>query len=280
MAGARRHAASDLAGRTRRGTKLEDKIVSLRTQMVEGHAGTRLAVHRLGPEGDAGRPVLLLHGLFSNAHTNWIKFGHAQKLADAGFEAIMPDLRAHGQSEAPTDVEAYPPDVLLRDVALLVRALGLDDFDLVGFSLGARTSAGAVIEGLRPRRLVLSGMGLSGLTGWDRRAAFFIDAIDRFDDVVRGDPAWLAVQFMRTTGINRAAARLLLTSVGDIEPADLAAITLPTLVVCGSEDRDNGSPEELVAALPDGQAAEVPGTHMSSVTFAALGQAIVDFLAR
>ncbi len=250
--------------------------MSVVTQMVAGHAGTRLAVHRLGE----GRPVLLLHGLFSNAATNWIKFGHAQKLADAGFEAIMPDLRAHGDSEAPTDPAAYPAGVLLRDVGMLVQALELEDFDLVGFSLGARTSAGAVIGGLRPRRLVLSGMGLTGLTGWDRRAAFFIDAIDRFDDVVRGDPAWLAVQFMRTMGVNRAAARLLLTSVGDIEPAELAAVAMPTLVLCGTEDRDNGSPEELVAALPDGSQSEVPGTHMSSVTFGALGQAIVDFLAR
>lgn len=246
------------------------------TEFVSGHAGTRLAVHRLGE----GRPVLLLHGLFSNAQTNWIKFGHAQKLADAGFEAIMPDLRAHGDSEAPTDPSAYPPGVLLRDVAALVDALELAEFDMVGFSLGARTSAGAVIGGLRPRRLVLAGMGLNGLTGWDRRAAFFIDAIDRFDDVQRGDPAWMAVQFMRTMGVNRAAARLLLGSVGDIEPAELAAITLPTLVLCGTEDRDNGSPGDLVAALPDGSEAEVPGTHMSSVTQAALGQAIVDFLAR
>lgn len=249
-------------------------MTDVRTDYLPGHAGTRIAVHRLGE----GRPVVLLHGLFSNAHTNWVKFGHAQKLADAGFQAIMPDLRAHGQSDAPTDPAAYPPGVLLRDVALLVEGLGLADFDLVGFSLGARTAAGAVIGGMAPRRLVLSGMGLHGLTGWDRRAAFFIDAIDRFDEVKRGDPAWLAVNFMRTTGINRAAARLLLTSVGDIEPAELAAITMPTLVLCGSEDRDNGSPEELVTALPDAQPAEVPGTHMSSVTQAQLGQAIVDFL--
>jgi pimeloyl-ACP methyl ester carboxylesterase len=253
-------------------------LTDVRTETFIGHAGTRLAVHRLGPAGGAGRPVLLLHGLFSNAQTNWIKFGHAQKLADAGFEAIMPDLRAHGESEAPTDQAAYPAGVLLRDVELLVDALGLTEFDLVGFSLGARTAAGAVIRGMRPRRLVLSGMGLGGLTGWDRRARFFIDAIDRFDEVRRGDPAWLAVQFMRTTGINRAAARLLLTSVGDIEPAELAAVTMPTLVLCGSEDRDNGSPEDLVAALPDAVPAEVPGTHMSSVTQGSLGQAIVDFL--
>jgi hypothetical protein len=54
---------------------------------------------------------------------------------------------------------------------------------------------------------------------------------------------------------------------------------MPTLVVCGDKDRDNGSPEALVGALPDGRFEEVPGTHMSSVTEAALGEAIVRFLA-
>ena len=31
----------------------------------------------------------------------------------------------------------------------------------------------------------------------------------------------------------------------------LAAFTMPTLVIAGSEDHDNGSAEELAAALPD-----------------------------
>jgi len=250
------------------------------TETIASFDGTRLAVHRLGPEGRAARPVLLLHGLFSNAHTNWIKFGHAQALADAGFEAIMPDLRAHGQSEAPHDPANYPPGVLLRDVEALVAALGLTDFDLVGFSLGARTAAGAVIEGIaHPRRLVLAGMGLEGLTGWDRRAQFFVDAIERADSVQRGDPAWLAVQFMKTMKVDRQAARLLLGAVGDIEPAELARVTMPALVLCGVDDSDNGSPQALVDALPDASLAGVPGTHMSSVTQAALGQKIAAFLA-
>jgi pimeloyl-ACP methyl ester carboxylesterase len=53
---------------------------------------------------------------------------------------------------------------------------------------------------------------------------------------------------------------------------------MPTLVVCGSEDEDNGSAEELAAALPNATFAEVPGTHMSSVTRPELGEAITDFL--
>jgi pimeloyl-ACP methyl ester carboxylesterase len=247
----------------------------LTTETIASFDGTRLAIHRLGE----GRPVLLLHGLFSNAQTNWIKFGHAQALADAGFEAIMPDLRAHGRSEAPHDPACYPPNVLLRDVEALVAALDITEFDLVGFSLGARTAAGAVAAGLRPRRLVLSGMGLEGLTGWDRRADFFIDAIDRANSVQHGDRAWLAVQFMKTMKVDRQAARLLLSAVGDIELTELARVTMPTLVLCGVDDDDNGSPQKLVDALPNARLAQMPGTHMSSVTEPAMGRQIASFLA-
>jgi pimeloyl-ACP methyl ester carboxylesterase len=121
-------------------------------------------------------------------------------------------------------------------------------------------------------------MGLEGLAGWNRRAAFFLDAIDRFASVRHGDPAFFAVSFMKTQNVDREAARLLLQSVGDTDPAELARIAMPTLVLCGAQDRDNGSPEKLVEALPDARLVEVPGTHMSSVTEAALGEALVAFL--
>nr|WP_237437388.1 alpha/beta hydrolase [Alteraurantiacibacter aestuarii] len=232
----------------------------------------------MDPDTGEGRPVLLLHGLFSSAQMNWIRFGHAQMLADAGFSAIMPDLRAHGASAAPQDAAAYPPDVLVRDVQALVAALGLAEYDLAGFSLGGRTAAGSVIAGLRPRRLVLAGMGLESLDNWHARSTFFIDAIDRFDTVRSGDPAFFAVQFMKTMKIDRVAARLLLQSVQDMERADLASITMPTLVVCGEDDRDNGSPDALAAALPDAVLVKIPGDHMGSVTKPELGRAIVRSL--
>lgn len=242
--------------------------------MVAGYGGTQLVIHRRG----AGRPVLLLHGLFSSAEVNWIKFGNAQKLADAGFEAIMPDLRAHGASEAPHDPAAYPEDVLVKDALALVEALGLSDYDLGGFSLGARTAVRAVLAGLTPRRLVLGGMGLEGLSGWASRSAFFVDAIDRYDAIERGDPAYLAKQFMKTMKVDRVAAWLLLGSVDDTPSEALARITMPTLVVCGAEDRDNGSAPALAEALPNGTYAEVPGTHMSSVTQQEFGEAMARFL--
>lgn len=158
------------------------------TERIVSFDGTELAVHRLG----AGRPLVLLHGLFSSAEVNWVRYGHAATIAAAGFDVIMPDLRAHGASAAPHDPAAYPHDVLVRDVAAVVAVLGLHDFDLGGFSLGARTAVRAVLSGIIPRRLVLAGMGLQGLTGWARRSAFFLDAIDRFDEIKRGDPAYFA----------------------------------------------------------------------------------------
>lgn len=246
-----------------------------RVDRIASFDGAELAVHRVG----AGKPVVLLHGLFSSAEMNWIRFGHATTLAAAGFEAIMPDLRAHGESAAPHDPAAYPPDVLVRDLKAVVQALAPGEFDLVGFSLGARTAASGVIAGLRPRRLVLGGVGLESLSNWPRRAAFFVDAIDRFGAIRMGDPAYFTVQFMKTMAIDRVAARLLLTrGVDDPPPGSLAKIAMPTLVVSGEQDRDNGSPEALVEALPNARYETVPGSHMSSVTEPALGEAIARFL--
>jgi pimeloyl-ACP methyl ester carboxylesterase len=237
--------------------------------------GVRLAYHELGQ----GRPVVLLHGLFSDAQMNWIKFGHAERIARDGFRVIMPDLRAHGESASPHGQEFYPKGILARDLRELIALLELTEFDLGGFSLGARTTVEGVGEGLRPRRAVLGGAGLEGLRNWKRRKTFFVDAIAMFDDVQRGDPHWLSIQFMKSQKVDRVAAAQLLESFEDAFMSWLEAFTVPTLVVCGDQDDDNGSAEELANVLPNAIFEEVPGTHMSSVTKPELGEAIAAFLA-
>ena len=59
----------------------------------------------------------------------------------------------------------------------------------------------------------------------------------------------------------------------------MAAFSHDQLVVCGDQDDDNGSAEELANVLPNAIFREVPGTHMSSVTRPELGEEIVRFLA-
>ena len=238
--------------------------------------GVELAWHEVG----TGTPLVLLHGLFSDAQMNWIKFGHAECIAAGGVRVIMPDLRAHGVSGKPHDPSLYPKHVLVRDLHELLAHLSIDRFDLGGFSLGARTTIEAVIGGVRPQRAILAGTGLDVLTNWDRRSRFFLEAIDMFETAPRGDPHWLAIQFMRTMKVDTKAAALLLTTMDDHEDMAVleAAFTMPTLVVCGAEDQDNGSGEALARLLPDARFAEIPGTHMSSVTKPELGEAIAAFL--
>ena len=250
-------------------------MTELTTHHWTASDGVELAWREVGQ----GRPVVLLHGLFSDAHMNWIKFGHAERIA-AGFRVIMPDLRAHGLSGKPHDPASYPQLVLVRDLKDLIAHLDLDDFDLGGFSLGARTVIEAVIGGVRPRRAILAGTGLEVLTNWERRRDFYIAAIEKFGAVGHGDPHWFAVQFMKTMKVDREAARLLLGTMRDREDkhAMVDAFAMPTLVVCGEQDDDNGSAVELAAILSNAEYAEIPGTHMSSITHKELGEAIVRFL--
>ena len=230
-------------------------------------------------ETGAGRSVILLHGLFSDSNVNWVKFGTAERIAGDGYRVITPDLRAHGLSGKPHEPEHYPKGILARDLRELIAHLGLEDFDLGGFSLGARTTVEGVGEGLRPRRAILGGAGLQGLRNWKRRKTFFLEAIALFDQVQRSDPHWLSIQFMKSQGVDRVASAHLLESFEDAFVEWLDAFTMPTLVVCGDKDDDNGSAEELANVLPNAVFKEIPGTHMSSVTRPEFGVAIASFLA-
>ncbi|MEO0872410.1 MAG: alpha/beta hydrolase, partial [Pseudomonadota bacterium] len=176
---------------------------------------------------------------------------------------------------------AYPPGVLVRDAAALVEHCGLEEgrFDLAGFSLGARTVLHAVAYGvLAPRKLIACGMGLEGLSYWQARAAHFKRVIDEFDTIKPGSPLYVARTFLKSQGVDRVAARLLLDGMEDFEINALANITMPTGVICGDEDQDNGSAQSLAESMPDATYLEVPGTHLNSVTKPDLGEAIAAFL--
>lgn len=237
--------------------------------------GAKLVWHELGE----GRAVVLLHGLFSSADMNWIRFGHAAEIARRGFRVIMPDLRAHGESAAPHGEASYPPDILARDAMELIGHLGLTDYDLGGYSLGARTSARMAILGATPRRLVIAGMGLRGMLETGRRSAHFRKVLTGMGTHKRGSDEWMAEAFLKTTGGDPKALLPLLGSFVDSSEEELRTIAIPTLVLSGAEDQDNGPARELAELLPDGDYVEVPGNHMNAVTRPELGRAIADFLA-
>lgn len=243
-------------------------------QFFSSYDGTRLAWYEVGE----GQPVILLHGYFSDAYTNWICYGHAAVIAAKGYRVVMPDLRAHGRSDRPHAAEAYPPDALTRDGHALVTHLGLADYDLGGYSLGARTTSRMLVTGARPRRVVFAGMGLEGLVHARRRISHFRDILTRLGEHERGSPAWLAEAFLKTTKGDPQALLGVLNTFVDTTPDEVARFVQPTLVIAGADDQDNGSAPDLAAALLNGLYVEVPGGHMSSVAKPELGRAIAAFL--
>lgn len=245
------------------------------TRYFDSFDGQRIAWRELGE----GRPVVLIHGFFSDAQTNWLKYGHAAAIAAAGFRVVMPDLRAHGDSARPHDATAYPPDALAKDGHALIAHLGLTDYDLGGYSLGARATVRMLATGATPRRVVISGMGLDGITRADRRAGHFRNILTNLGKHERGSPEWMAEAFLKTTGGDPVALLGIIDTFVGTPEAALDAIVQPVLVVSGKDDDDNGSAPALADALPQARYVEVPGNHMSAVTKPELGQAIADFLA-
>src|SRR2546425_9161022 len=80
-----------------------------------------------------GPLVLLLHG-FPECWVSWRN--QMPALAAAGFRAVAPDLRGYGRSDKPRGLDAYRVEVLARDVARLVEALGAERARVVGHDWG------------------------------------------------------------------------------------------------------------------------------------------------
>lgn len=222
--------------------------------------------------------MILIHGFISTATVNWIRYGHAARIAAKGYRVIMPDLRGHGDSAKPHDAAAYPPDVLVHDAFSLLETLGLDDYDLGGYSLGGRTVVRMLVSGAAPGRAIVAGMGLEGVVDTAERDARFRHVLNHLGTFRRGSREWTIDAFLNTVGGDPVALLHLLESSVDTPREALTRIETPTLVVLGAEDQGHGSGEALAAILQRGRYAVVPGNHMNAVIKPELGRAMAEFL--
>ncbi|EID53080.1 alpha/beta fold hydrolase [Saccharomonospora xinjiangensis] len=202
-----------------------------------------------------GDPVILLHG-HPFDRTMWRP--QVERLAAEGFRVVVPDLRGYGTSRLPTTEDAAPVTPFDRhaaDLTALLDELGIDTFVLGGLSMGgqlvmechrhladridavllAATSARADTPEQKRERLAtaerLTREGMSTLPG---------ELLPRMlsAESIRALPATTkhVLRMMRATPPDGAAASLR----GRADRADyvehLAHITVPTLVVVGTED--------------------------------------------
>ncbi|MCX4902422.1 alpha/beta hydrolase (plasmid) [Streptomyces sp. NBC_01369] len=229
------------------------------------------AYRQLGPDG--GIPLILLNHL-SAVLDNW-----DPRVVD-GLAARRPvitfDNRGVGASSGstPDTIEA-----MARDTVLFIRALGLDQVDLLGLSMGGFIAQ--VIAAEEPdlvRKLILAGTGPAGGPGIDKVTVLTIK--DTLNAVLtRKDPKQYLF-FTDTAGGRRAAHAFLdrlkertddrdkaisLSSFraqlkaihhwGLQAPADLSRIHQPVLVANGESDRMVPSVNtlDLAARLPQGE---------------------------
>jgi len=241
----------------------------------KGRDGVQLAYREMGE----GRPLVLIHGFFSTASVNWVRYGHAGRIAEQGYRVVMPDLRAHGDSAKPHEAAAYRPDVLADDGFALLEHLDLTDYDLGGYSLGGRTTVRMLARGAKPGRAIVAGAGWGGIVNTAGRGAHFRHILTNLGTFQRGSAEWMAEAFLKTVGGDPVALLHILDTFVDTPREELARIETPALVLMGADDHDTGSGEELAAALPHGTFAWMPGNHMSAVTKPEMGTAIAAFLA-
>jgi pimeloyl-ACP methyl ester carboxylesterase len=240
-----------------------------------GRDGVRLAYREVGQ----GRPLVLLHGLLGDG-TLWLRRGQAETIAARGYRVILPDFRGHGASAKPHDAAAYPPDILTDDGLALVEHLGLDDYDLGGYSLGARIVVRMLVRGATPARAVVAGQGLREVVGTGGGAgARLRPVLAGWGTFEPGSPEAQAEQWLRSSGEDPLALRHVLDSVVATPVEQVGGVRVPTLVVVGADDERAATADELVAALPGGVRAVVPGDHGTAVAAPELTTAIVDFLA-
>ncbi len=228
-----------------------------------------------------GPPIVLLHGFASNWMTNWVATGWVATLRKAGRRVIGLDHRGHGNSQKLYDPAHYGAAVMAEDVRRLLDHLGIEQADVMGYSMGARIAAFLTLNHPdRIGRVIFAGLGINmvhGLGGAET-IAHALEARSLLDVT---DPMARAFrQFAEQTGSDlRALAACMRASREPIAAEALKGIEKPVLVVVGGEDHIAGSAEALAALMPNAQAVSIPRRdHMKTVGDKHFKQAVLDFI--
>jgi len=246
------------------------------------HQGVRLAVYSTCAESTARGVVLLIHGFASNAHINWLHTRWVETLCQDGYQVLLWDHRGHGQSQKLYTTSAYTLETMAYDGLAVATHFGVQFFDIIGYSMGARV--GAVIASFQPkrvRRLVLAGMGDVLFKGQSEDTTLkIVDALQCNDSNLIEDENALAYRrFADATQSDRAALAACMSARHRVKSDCLRQITQPTLIVVGTSDTIAGNPKALAARLPQGTMHHLEGKdHMSAVGDKTFKAHTLDFL--
>ncbi|MBX9589588.1 MAG: alpha/beta fold hydrolase [Hyphomonadaceae bacterium] len=241
--------------------------------------GVRIAFTDEG-EGD---PILLIHGFASSVRDNWVDPGWVAFLTGQGFRVIAIDNRGHGESEKIYDPKAYAAALMAEDARGLLDHLGIARADVMGYSMGARIAAFLALQHPdRVRSAIFAGLGgnmVRPMAGTGP-IAHALEARS-IDDVINPTARTFRAFAEKTGGDLKALAACIRGARDPISREAISALTLPVLVVTGSEDVIGGRAEELAALIPGAEALTVPRRdHMRTVGDRVYKDGVLAFLRR
>jgi pimeloyl-ACP methyl ester carboxylesterase len=225
--------------------------------------GTKLYTETLG----RGTPVLFLHGGLLFFDNNFIK---QRDYFAAHHTVIGIDQRGHGHS--PDGPWQLSYQLMADDTAAIIRKLKLAPVDVVGHSDGADIAL--LLARDHPelvRRVVISGANLRGLPPAELEARKHWSAdqqAKKLQEVAAFLPPYFATDYAAVSpdGADHwmamvAKCSALWNQSIVIEPAELARIAAPVLVMAGDHDFTSlEETAEIFKGLPHGQLIVVPGT--------------------
>ncbi|CAA9422161.1 MAG: Non-heme chloroperoxidase [uncultured Pseudonocardia sp.] len=261
----------------------------------------------------AGRPVVLIHG-WPLSGRSWEN--QVPALVDAGYRVITYDRRGFGKSSQPWN--GYDYDTFTADLHTLLEHLDLTDAALVGFSMGGGEVVRYLAQhgaGGRVSRAVLAAAVPPYLYKSDDNPDGGLDdtTIDAFRAGVLGDRLEFLDGFTRdffSSGTGLTGKKVLvsepqrhyalsiaagaspkgtldcITAFGRTDfRADLAAVTVPTLVIHGDSDQIvpfEVSGKRSAESIPGAQLAVIDGgPHGFNVTHATeFNAALLEFLSK
>ena len=233
---------------------------------------TELAYTDSGGEGEA---IILLHGFTYSSKLNWVDTGVYSALRDSGRRVIMLDARGHGHSDKPHNSYSYWNRAMAKDINSLGEHLSLYEYDLMGYSMGAKTAVEAELMYSGIRSLILIGLSIYE-EGWalerDEREAQVRNMLEEYPE----EPGPYRISADEAGGDREAfAARLEGAIFPEFTQDDLKKIHLPVLIINGENDY---SAEEAASYFPSAKGVTIEGDHMSVLSNERLVKEVISFL--
>jgi len=220
-------------------------------------AGVGIATYEWG---DPDAPtVVAVHGFASSAIANWHVTGWTRELTRAGLRVIALDQRGHGASDKPRHSDDYSMELLVGDLLEVVDTYLIDEFVLLGYSLGARVGWHAALE--LPERLTRAVLG--GIPDGDPLTRFEVDEARAFISGGERSGDRLTMSYLDMAAGMPGNDLVALVSLvegmrGGAQPDPRHPPQQPVLFATGSDDPIVDASRRLAAATPRGEFFEIP----------------------